>query len=254
MYIKNRHHLRIFLKVQRANDTTKLVFVTHGLSGSSEQPHIVALAELFVNNGYTVVTFDTTHSLNESDGDLRHITATSCIEDLEDVIEWASTQSWYSKSFTLAGHSLGGLASIMYASKFPGKVAELYLVSPAISGQWWLDTLETELTVQWKQDGEIHKTTRMGRSGYIGWDFVEDFITYDARAQSSRISASTILTVGSMDDTTPPDMIRSFYDRLACTKKIFIVNDISHSPHEALDIDALHAPIRRHLASESRKG
>jgi len=40
---------------------------------------------------------------------------TSYYEDLEDVISWAQSQEWYQEPFALAGHSLGGICTALYA-------------------------------------------------------------------------------------------------------------------------------------------
>lgn len=39
------------------------------VSGSKEQPHILAIQEAFLENGFQTFNFDATNSFNESDGE-----------------------------------------------------------------------------------------------------------------------------------------------------------------------------------------
>lgn len=112
-----------------------LAFVMHGLGGFKEQPHIRVMAEAFKQKGLTVVTFDTTNSIGESDGKYEDATTTNYYEDLEDVIVWASRQPWYKKPFYLAGHSLGGICTALFSEKYPDKVKALAPISTVVSGK-----------------------------------------------------------------------------------------------------------------------
>lgn len=53
--------------------------------------------------------------------------------DLKDVIEWAQTQDWYQEPFCLAGHSLGGLSNLIYATNYPNKIKAFAPNSACIS-------------------------------------------------------------------------------------------------------------------------
>ena len=58
----------------------------HGLGGFKEQKHIQTFADAFLENNFTVVLFDTTHTYGESEGKYEDATTTNYYEDLEDVI------------------------------------------------------------------------------------------------------------------------------------------------------------------------
>src|SRR6266498_4249115 len=152
--IKNRKGQTIVVLLEKAENSKGLAFVMHGLSGNKEQPHIVKFAEAFKEKGLTVVRFDTTNTFGESDGKYEDATVTNYYEDLEDVISWAKTQPWYRAPFYLAGHSLGGISTVVYAEKHPEEIKGLAPISTVVSGKLSLETPEYKTTWEnWKKSG-----------------------------------------------------------------------------------------------------
>src|SRR3990167_5079152 len=121
-FIKNRKEQKISVWVEGEEKSTPLAFVMHGLGGWKDQPHIKAFAQAFLDSGFTVVRFDTTNTLGESDGSYEDATVTNYYNDLNDIINWASAQEWYTEPFYLVGHSLGGICVALYAESFPENV------------------------------------------------------------------------------------------------------------------------------------
>jgi len=150
--IQNRKGQKIVSIIKRTENQKGLVFVIHGLGGFKEQPHIQTMAEAFKDKEYTVITFDATNSLGESDGNIGEATLTNYYEDLEDVIDWSKNQKWYQEPFCLAGHSLGGICSILFAQKYPEKIKALAPISTVVSGQLRLEANRKE-NEQWKREG-----------------------------------------------------------------------------------------------------
>ena len=70
--IRNSRGERIVAAVERPENPVcgRLAFVQHGLSGHKGQVMVRRPAEAFLDNGFTVVTFDSRHSFGESDGSL----------------------------------------------------------------------------------------------------------------------------------------------------------------------------------------
>lgn len=134
-FIKNRGGQKVCIVVEGPESPDKLVFVMHGLGGNKEQGHIRAMIEAFIETGYTVVSFDTTNTFGESDGKYEDATITNYYADLEDVIEWASQQSWYVEPFVICGHSLGGISTALFAENYPEKIKALAPISTVVSGK-----------------------------------------------------------------------------------------------------------------------
>lgn len=248
--MQNRHGLQIVMEVEGDIDSSKLVFVIHGLSGSKDQPHMLGMREAFTEAGYCVVAFDATHSFGESEGDLMHATATSFISDLEDVIAWAETQAWYKEPFTLAGHSLGGISLLVYASKHPNKITALLPMSTVVSGKIRMESKDPVFLKEWKEKGYYHKVSKSlpGKSGNISYKLNDDLLQYDTLAFAANIHCPILLLVGSEDDTTTPAMQQMLYDRLGGPKELHIINGMPHSPREPQHLDKIKKVTKNWLA------
>src|SRR6266576_2690237 len=120
--IKNRKGQTIVVILDGTRNPNGLVFIMHGLGGNKDQMLSETFAESFREKGYTVLRFDTTNTLGESDGRYEDATLTNYYEDLQDVIAWAKKHTWYREPFYLVGHSLGGISTSMYAARHPSKV------------------------------------------------------------------------------------------------------------------------------------
>src|SRR5581483_9228814 len=127
--IKNRHGLKLVIQVDVPKHPVSLAFIAHGQGGFIEQKHIQAFTEAFLENDFRVVRFDATNSIGESGGKMENVTTTNYIEDLEDVINWARKQPWFQAPFALAGHSMGGMSTALYAESHPDEVLCLAPIS-----------------------------------------------------------------------------------------------------------------------------
>lgn len=244
--VNNSNGLKIAVEVEGDLTSDKLVFITHGLSGSKDQPHIIGMREAFVNEGYTVVSFDTTYSFGESEGDPVNATATSYISDLEDVIAWAEQQEWYKEPFALAGHSLGGISSLVYASKHPNKVSTIFPMSTVVSGKLWHEIQDPEYLKGWKEKGYYFKESQSmpGRSGNVGYGLAEDLLNYDALEFATDIKCPVLLLVGSEDEGTTPKMHQLLHDKLGGSKELHIVEGMEHTPRNQQEIDEMKKVIK----------
>ncbi|MCA1807000.1 MAG: alpha/beta hydrolase, partial [Actinobacteria bacterium] len=175
LFIKNRDGNEVSVVVENPDNPGKLAFVMHGLSGNKEQPHVRAMVEAFLENGYTVVTWDAVHTFGESKGGLyEDATITNYYADLEDVIAWAEKQDWYVEPFVLCGHSLGGISTALFAQKYPEKVKALAPISTVVSGKLSFETKGDDLE-SWKREGvQVSKSHDGKRVKRLKWSHMED--------------------------------------------------------------------------------
>lgn len=149
--IQNRENLDLVIAYHPAIKPAQgVVFIEHGFTGHKDEPQIQIIAETFIKQGFTTILFDATSSTGESGTSDDGVTFTSHYHDLQDVINWASSQVWYHEPFSLCGHSLGASSALRYAAEHPSDVKLLIPISPLVSGQDIYKALQTQL----KQDFE----------------------------------------------------------------------------------------------------
>lgn len=232
--ISNREGVNISVIVENPDSPRGLAFVMHGLGGYKEQPHIETFARAFHSKGYTVVRFDTTNSVGESGGTYENATTTNYYADLEDVIQWASTQVWYQEPFALSGHSLGGICTALYAEKHPEKVLALAPISTVVSGQLTIDAHkehEPEKFAQWEKDGVqiTPSTSKVGLIKRLKWEHMIDRAKYDLLPDADTLTMPVLLIVGSEDTLTPPAHQKILFERLRGKKEMHVIEGAPHT-------------------------
>lgn len=235
LFIQNRKGQKMAVLVERAENQRGLAFVMHGLSGNKEQSHIATFAQAFSDKGFTVVRFDTTNTYGESEGAYEDATMTNYYEDLEDVIAWAKTKEWYEEPFALAGHSLGGTCTILYAEKFPSHVRALAPISTVVSGRLSAETDKYKNIVgEWKRTGwrEEESETEPGRFKRLKWSHMEDRLTYDVLPKVGKLAMPVLLIVGGIDDSTPSKHQQMLFDNLPGPKELHIIEGAPHTFRE----------------------
>ncbi len=232
--IKNRHGLKLVIRVDVPESPKKLVFIAHGQGGHIEQKHIQAFADAFLENGFRVVRFDATHSIGESEGDIMDVTYTSYIEDLEDVINWARTQSWFQQPFALCGHSMGGTSTAWYAENHPSEILCIAPISAVINFRVYNDYKQAHdpgFMNEWEKKGYFESVSRSkpGVIKRVGWGVVEDLKKYDLLVNASRLTMPVLLMAGDQDTTTPYEQQLLFFSRIPSLKKKIV--KVSHAEH-----------------------
>ncbi len=232
--IKNRKKQKIVTLIGEASDQKGLVFILHGLGGFKEQLHIRMMADVFRERKYTVVNFDATNSVGESDGNCEYASVTNHRQDLEDVIKWAEIQPWYQEPFCLAGHSLGGMAIALYAQKHPKKIKGLAPISTGISGKLHLEIHPKEVLEEWKKTGyQLRKSSsKPGVIKKISWSFMEDQMKYNILEKADKLIMPVLLIVGEKDVGTPPEHQKMLYDKLPGKKELYIIKGAAHTFRE----------------------
>ncbi|MDD4271297.1 MAG: alpha/beta hydrolase [Patescibacteria group bacterium] len=218
--------------IEEADNPKGLAFVMHGNASNKDLVQIKTFARVFLDNGYTVVRFDTTNSSGESDGQLEDATLTNYYEDLEDVISWASRQSFYKEPFILCGHSLGGMAVALFAEKYPEKIKALAPISVVISGELSEQTQEfKEIGLAWKEKGirEWPSVSMPGMMKRLKWNHVVDKRKYDILPEANKLTMPVLMIVGELDDVTPLEHQKLLYEKLPGEKELHVIKGSGHS-------------------------
>ena len=228
--IKNKKGQKIAVLLEKPQNPKGLAFVMHGLGGFKEQKHIAIFADAFKNEGLTVVRFDTTNTFGKSDGNYEDATTTNYLGDLEYVIGWAKSQSWYMEPFYLAGHSLGGISIILYAEKHPDEIKGLAPISTVVSGELSLKTFSKEEVENWKKTGwrEQESESIPGLIKRLKWSHVEDRLKYDTLPDANKLKMPVLLIVGSEDEHLYESKVL-FKTILGNKKEIHLIKGAPHN-------------------------
>lgn len=234
LFIKNRQGQKISVVVEKSPNQKGLAFVMHGLGGFKEAEHLRTFGDAFKERNFTVVSFDTTNTFGESDGQYENATVTSYYQDLEDVIKWAKTQEWYQEPFALCGHSLGGICTALYAEKYPEKVLALAPISTVVSGQLSVEAHkrhEPEDFEKWGKTGWREKPSRSlpGVIKRLPWSHMTDRLKYDLLPEVKKLTMPVLLIVGENDTSTPSDHVKILYDALPGPKEFHLIKNAPHT-------------------------
>jgi len=242
-FIKNRKDQKISVLVEIPENPKGLAFIMHGLGGFKEQPHIETYAHTFLENGYVSVRFDTTNTIGESDGTYEDATVTNYYEDLEDVIEWAKSQLWYKEPFCLAGHSLGGMCTLLYAEKYPARVKAIAPTSTVVLGKLSMEnkTDRGDDLDEWKRTGWLVQpsNSKPGVVKRLKWSHMEDRLKYDLLPNAGKLVMPVLLIVGENDDSTPPEHQQLLYEKLPGKKEIHIIKGAEHTFREKKHLEEI---------------
>jgi pimeloyl-ACP methyl ester carboxylesterase len=241
LFIKNRKDQKVVVVVDETENAKGLAFVMHGLSGFKEQPHIQTFAQAFKEKGFTTVLFDTTNTYGESDGKYEDATTTNYFEDLEDVIAWSKSQPWYKQPFYLAGHSLGGISTILYTQKHPEEVKGLAPISTVVSGALSAEAHGKAVLESWEMTGwrEEQSNAIPGLIKRLKWSHMVDRLTHDVLPNVHKLTMPVLLIVGEKDETTPLAHQQILLDKLPGEKELHTIKGAPHSfrePHELVEL------------------
>lgn len=223
--------LQVLVEAPSSRKNANVIFIAHGLGGHKEEPQIQALAEYFKKNNYTVVRWDMTNSVGESEGAFENATVTNYYADLESVIAWAQNQAWYKEPFILSGHSLGGMCSILYAEKHPEKIKGLIPLSTVISGELSLEAYGDEAIQHWREAGfRIVENSKTGEEMRLPWSHMEDRLQYTVLDHIDALTMPVLLIVGEQDEKTPPAHEEILLQHIPTSKKeLHIISGAEHS-------------------------
>ncbi|PID99032.1 hypothetical protein CSA80_02860 [Candidatus Saccharibacteria bacterium] len=208
--------------------------VQHGWSGQKEQAHIIAMQEVFLENGWQTFNFDATNSFNESDGDFPDARLGLHYEDMEDVCQWVRRQDWFVPGLAVSGHSMGGYAAARYGEDHPEEVQSVAAIAPVVSGNLFTEAIERDqpgLLAKWKTDGiwVLESSSRRDIVKRAPYAVYEELQRHDLLPNAARLTMPVFLFVGSDDASCPPDHVRQLFDAIPHRNKVFEI--LKGAPH-----------------------
>ncbi|PLW80101.1 hypothetical protein C0585_04245 [Candidatus Woesearchaeota archaeon] len=241
LFVENAKGQKISILIEKPEKAKGLAIIMHGLGGFKEQPHIEYVSKSFLDNNITTVRFDAVHTFGESTGGkYEDATVTNYYDDLEFVIDWVKTQDFYDEPFFLAGHSLGGICTALYAEKHPEKIKGLAPLSTVVSGKLSMEA-EVEKKKIWKETGWriSESSSKPGLLKKIKWDHMEDRLKYDLLPDANKLNIPVLLIVGDKDTTTPLKHQKILFEKLPGEKEMHVVSGAPHTFKEKEHLEQL---------------
>ncbi len=243
--IQNRYGLEIVGDIFVSDESKGISFVLHGLGGYRQHTNNQAILDTLLKNNYTVVTFDATNSVGESEGKYEDATVTKHYEDLCDVIDWSKKQDFYTESIFLAGHSLGGYAVLKYAEDYPVNIKSVFAFAPFIAGELSFEAhriFEKEKFEEWEKTGwiTIPSESKPGLEKKLPWSHMVERLNHDLRPNTDKLTMPILIIVGEKDTSCPPVHQKIFFDLIPeGRKELHIVPDASHTFREEKHLNEL---------------
>ena len=169
--ITNRkgYKLQAYLELPANQKPSYFAIFAHCFSCSSSLTAVKNITRALTNYGFGVVRFDFT-GLGRSEGEFAESHFSANVNDLLDVNEFMRNN--YKAPSLLIGHSLGGAAAIVTASKLENIIAVATIGAPATVGH--VTHLFSHDSSEIKEKGEVEVHIG-GRPFKINQEFVDDF-------------------------------------------------------------------------------
>lgn len=221
--------------------TDRLAILCPGYLDSKDYQHLVSLAEILCQQGYTVVRFDPTGTW-VSDGNIADYTHTQYLKDIKSVVEYMLQQAHY-QHVLLGGHSRGGQMALLYAARDP-RISLVLGIMPSfgpVTGHQREEWEKTGISVS-RQDLPDNPSEK--REFRVPFSHVQDRDRYDVISDVKNIDVPIILIAGERDEQVLPADVKEIYDNANEPKKFIVIPDIGHDyRHHADQIKAVNKII-----------
>ncbi|MCX6798239.1 MAG: alpha/beta hydrolase [Candidatus Falkowbacteria bacterium] len=243
IFIKNRKNQKVCVLVEKPEKSVGLAFVTHGRGGFKEQSYVRTIASSLLNNNYIIISFETTNSLGESESSFSDATLTNYYEDLEDVIDWSKSQTYYQEPFVLCGHSIGSMSIILYAEHYPQAIKALAPISTGVSGRLSYEAFPPETIAE----SSIGSSSRITKK--LKWSHMEDLLKYDLLEGADKLVMPVLLAVGEFDKTHPLSNQEKLFKALPGSKELRIIKGAAHTFKKPEHLEEVYSLMDKWLKS-----
>jgi pimeloyl-ACP methyl ester carboxylesterase len=206
--------------------TGKLAILCPGFLDTKDYPHLTILAETLAKEGYTALRFDPTGTW-ESEGTISEYTTTQYLIDIKSILEHMLSTANYTH-ILLGGHSRGGEASLLYATK-DTRITIVLGIMPSSS------TIKKEQRETWKEQGirisqrDLPESKEGKKTYEVPFGYVLDRDKYNIMNDIPKIKASIILVAGEFDTITPGAHIKNLFEKAHEPKKFIEIPGIGYS-------------------------
>ncbi|CAL4909326.1 unnamed protein product [Urochloa decumbens] len=249
--ISNEHGEKL-VGLLHQTSSKKLVILCHGFRATKDDSILVDLAAAFTAEGISAFRFDFSGN-GESEGEFQYGSYRKEAADLRSVVLYFSEQKY--DIIALIGHSKGGNAVLLYASKYHDvpvivNISGRFALERGIDGR-----LGRNFMQRINKDGYIDVKNRKGEFEYrVSKASLEDRLSTDTLLSSRAISKDCrVLTIhGAKDEIVPAEDAVQFAANIP-NHELRIIAEANHryTGHEQELTSLVLGFVRPHLRSTS---
>lgn len=194
------------------------IIISHGFGSSKDNKE--KWAETLQKAGFTTLRFDFSGH-GESQGLIAETTLTKVTNDLKSAVSFVKDLGY--NKVGLTGHSLGGAASLLAASKAHAVVP----IAPPTHFGLMYDSRRKEGLVnldEWREKGY---TNLFGIK--VNYSLYSDAVKYHPKSIAKTIKCPVMIIHGDKDEIVPLQHSIDFFNALACEKSLEIIKGARHN-------------------------
>lgn len=192
--------------------------VHHGYPSSAACLPVQTMVTALNEAGITVITPDTTHNDNDSDGDYTEMTLSDHIDDLDDCVDHLISAGAIQGPLILAGHSAGAHSALVVSASLLKPPALTLAIAPLISGNQYLEGWESTMEKRRAGNGQTfmkrwqdrQSTPYPGTKLALKWSIMEEWCKHDLIRDAIYPSNPTSVIMAGQDELTPTTETRLF--------------------------------------------
>jgi uncharacterized protein len=237
LWIRGKRKLDAYISKPIDETTTQkfpLVIIAHGFNSSKENSTAKALMPFLKENRISSIAFSFSHHGN-SEGKFEEVTISHMIEDLQTVINYASSLKWVSE-LAIVATSMAGIPAIISVAKDntnQNKIKALCLRA-GVSDFTTITRIKNANVEEWKTKGFVQYPSKLkGGPIKLNYSFYEDGITHDCYKVTPKISIPVLIVHGTADANVPIEQSEKLFSILKCEKEFFKVEGADHWLHSS---------------------
>lgn len=227
--------------MQSDKNPDKLAILLPGFMDSGDYPHLQDLSVRLSQAGYVCVRFDPPGTWTNGE-DINDYNLTNYAQAVIDIHNWAK-QKFDIKQCVLIGHSFGGVAATVAATKLKDVTAMIAIMSPTYltaAVKWPKNKPRKGIR---QEPGELTKTNEFE----VPYSFAEDVNSYNVPVLAASLDCPILYIAGSLDETVLPEEVKELAHK---TKQgqYLLLQGIRHGYWRApTEVAALHTALMGYL-------
>ena len=182
----------------------------HGLASDRRGDKALHFAGEFTARGWGFLSLDM-RGHGESDGEMRDLTMTRCLEDVDAALSWMEAQGSGPQPI-LIGSSMGGAVAAWRHVAHPRETGPLVLIAPSLQfpGRlgWQIGPAAME---EWKRTG-LRQFESQWIDLQIGFELMEDALQYDPQKILVAFATPALIFHGMKDDAVDWRISQTFLE------------------------------------------